>query len=103
MPSTGTPTSAPLNPSAPASGLGQPAVVNKAPATAASSPTGLTESALTATSSATAAAAAATLTAARARLRHLVEAVARQQPGLSWAIGEHADGRTILVTDIAAG
>lgn len=37
------------------------------------------------------------------RLYRLVECVARQEPGLRWAIGEHSDGTTLLVTDIASG
>jgi hypothetical protein len=37
------------------------------------------------------------------RLRRLVAFVARQEPRLNWAIGDHKDGTTILVTDLAHG
>lgn len=40
---------------------------------------------------------------AQARLQRLVDFVARQQPRLSWATGEHRDGTTVLVTDLASG
>jgi hypothetical protein len=36
-------------------------------------------------------------------LQRLLAFVARQQPGVRWAIGTFADGRTLLVTDIANG
>lgn len=42
-------------------------------------------------------------TAADARLHRLLNAVARQEPGLRWAIGERSDGSTVLVTDLANG
>lgn len=37
------------------------------------------------------------------RLRRLLAVVARQEPGLRWAVGTFADGSTRLVTDIANG
>lgn len=37
------------------------------------------------------------------RLQRLLAFVARQEPALRWAIGTFADGRTLLVTDIAGG
>jgi hypothetical protein len=37
------------------------------------------------------------------RLERLLKFVARQEPGLRWAIGDRADGTTILVTDLAHG
>ncbi|WP_099024394.1 DUF5631 domain-containing protein [Mycolicibacterium palauense] len=37
------------------------------------------------------------------RLARLLEYVARQEPGLRWAIGARADGATVLVTDLAYG
>jgi hypothetical protein len=37
------------------------------------------------------------------RLQRLVDAVARQEPRLSWAAGLREDGTTNLVTDLAAG
>jgi hypothetical protein len=39
----------------------------------------------------------------RARLQRLVNAAARQEPGLAWAAGDRADGTTVLVTDLACG
>ncbi len=33
----------------------------------------------------------------------MVTAVARQQPRLAWAAGDHADNTTLLVTDLASG
>jgi hypothetical protein len=38
-----------------------------------------------------------------ARLRRLVAFVARQEPRLNWAVGDHEDGTTVLVTDLAHG
>ena len=37
------------------------------------------------------------------RLERLLKFVARQEPGLRWAIGNRADGTTLLVTDLAHG
>ncbi|OBF23202.1 hypothetical protein A5725_09550 [Mycobacterium kubicae] len=37
------------------------------------------------------------------RLRRLLGFVVRQEPRLSWAVGETADGVTVLVTDLAHG
>lgn len=37
------------------------------------------------------------------RLRRLSGFVARQEPRLNWAVGEHPDGTTVLVTDLAHG
>ncbi|MBS4728083.1 DUF5631 domain-containing protein [Mycobacterium sp. SM1] len=39
----------------------------------------------------------------RQRLRRLLEFVARQEPGLRWAVGERQDGTTVLLTDVAHG
>jgi hypothetical protein len=36
-------------------------------------------------------------------LERLLEFVARQEPGLRWAIGERGDGTAVLVTDLAHG
>lgn len=105
MPSASAPTSAPVNPSS-GGAMTQPAVVNKAPTPAAptsNAPTGLTESALAATASGSAIGATSGQNAAKARLRRLLEAVARQEPRLHWAIGDREDGSTILVTDLACG
>ncbi|OBJ03750.1 Tat (twin-arginine translocation) pathway signal sequence [Mycobacterium alsense] len=37
------------------------------------------------------------------RLQRLVDAVARQAPGLSWAVGLRDDGTTLLVSNVAGG
>jgi Family of unknown function (DUF5631)/Family of unknown function (DUF5632) len=37
------------------------------------------------------------------RLRRIVAFVARQEPRLNWAVGDHEDGKTLLVTDLAHG
>ncbi|MCV7343948.1 DUF5631 domain-containing protein [Mycolicibacterium rhodesiae] len=37
------------------------------------------------------------------QLETVLEFVARQEPGLRWAVGERADGTTVLVTDLAHG
>lgn len=37
------------------------------------------------------------------RLERLLHFVARQEPGLRWAVGERADGAVLLVTDLAHG
>jgi len=102
---TTAPTSAPISATNPASGLTQ-SVVGKAPASAApvnAAPVGITESALAATGSGAAVGTTAAQGAARARLRRFVEAVARQEPRLRWAIGDREDGTTILVTDLDSG
>ncbi|MFZ0905905.1 MAG: DUF5631 domain-containing protein [Mycobacterium sp.] len=39
----------------------------------------------------------------RERLERLLKFVARQEPGLRWAVGKRADGSTLLVTDLANG
>jgi hypothetical protein len=37
------------------------------------------------------------------RLRRLLAFVVRQEPKLTWAVADYADGRTVLVTDLAHG
>ncbi|HZE16039.1 MAG TPA: DUF5632 domain-containing protein [Mycobacterium sp.] len=37
------------------------------------------------------------------RLLRLVKFVARQEPGLRWAVGNREDGTTVLVSDLAHG
>lgn len=37
------------------------------------------------------------------RLRRILMFVARQEPGLRWAVGDLADGTTVVVTDLAHG
>jgi hypothetical protein len=39
----------------------------------------------------------------RERLERLLKFVAHQEPGLRWAVGNRADGTTLLVTDLANG
>jgi hypothetical protein len=39
----------------------------------------------------------------RERLERLLKFVARQEPGLRWAVGNREDGTTLLVTDLAHG
>ncbi|MGH3598134.1 MAG: DUF5632 domain-containing protein, partial [Mycobacterium sp.] len=39
----------------------------------------------------------------RDRLQGLLQFVARQEPGLHWAVGNREDGTTVLVTDLAHG
>ena len=39
----------------------------------------------------------------RERLERLLKFVARQEPGLRWAVGKCADGTTLLVSDLANG
>ena len=39
----------------------------------------------------------------RDRLERLLKFVARQEPGLRWAVGTREDGTTLLVTDLAHG
>jgi len=59
--------------------------------------------AVTATAVGAAAGTVAALSAARSRLRRLLDAVARQEPTLRWAIADRQDGSTVLVTDLASG
>jgi hypothetical protein len=104
MPSTA-PASAPVHPSN-ASPLNQPAVVRQTPTAAgpvAQAPTGLTESAVAATGTGAVAGASAAQTQAELRLQRLLDAVARQEPQLRWAIGDREDGTTVLTTDLASG
>jgi Family of unknown function (DUF5632)/Family of unknown function (DUF5631) len=84
--------------------VGQPAVVRQPvtpmPKTA---PSGFEAQAVAATAGGAVAGAASAEATARARLQRIVDAVARQQPGLAWAAGDRADGTTVLVTDVASG
>jgi hypothetical protein len=66
-------------------------------------PSGLTGQAAAATAGGALAGATSAKAAARNRLQRLVDAVARQQPHLSWAAGDRPDGTTVLVTDLASG
>lgn len=98
-----TPGSAPLGP-ANTSALNQPAVVRQSPTpTPTATMAGLTENAFAATTAGASVGAAAAQTEARQRLQRLLDAVARQEPKLRWAIGDRADGTTVLTTDLASG
>ena len=105
-PTASSPTSAPVNPSSGAGGITQPAVVNKA---AAAPDIGLRpdrthrKCACRNRFRCSGGRRCQPRMPAKNRLRHLVEAVARQQPQLRWAIGERDDGSTVLVTDVASG
>ncbi|CAJ1509593.1 DUF5631 domain-containing protein [[Mycobacterium] burgundiense] len=104
-PATGAPASAPTS-AAGASAFNQQAVVRQAPTAApaaTSVPLGMTETATAAATSGAVTGALSAEAAAKTRLRNLVEAVARQEPKLRWAIGQRDDGSTVLVTDLAAG
>ncbi|WP_142391298.1 DUF5631 domain-containing protein [Mycobacterium sp. ENV421] len=105
MPAAASPGSAPVHPSAGAQ-LNQPAVVRQAPtaaSTAAPAPAGLTENAVAATTTGAMAGASAVVTQAQQRLNRLLDAVARQEPKLRWAIGDRDDVTTVLATDLASG
>ena len=104
-PPAATPSSGPVNPSAGPSGLSQPAMVRQQSSQPAQPPTpaAVGEQAVGATAGGAAAGAASAAATARARLQRLVDAVARQEPRLSWAAGDRSDGTTVLVTDLASG
>jgi hypothetical protein len=106
MPPAAAPGSAPVSPASGSSPTGQPAVVRQQSASAASQASaaaGLAERAFAATAIGAAAGAGAAHHAAKERLQRLLDAVARQQPKLNWAIGEREDGTTLLATDLAGG
>jgi len=98
------PGSAPVNPGS-ANGLNQPAVVRQQPtATPHTNPAaGLTENAVAATTTGVIAGPGAAQAQAQQRLQRLLDAVARQEPKLRWAIGDREDGSTVLATDLASG
>jgi hypothetical protein len=99
------PASAPVNPASGAGAATQPAVVRQAGATAGAPPptAGLTENAVAAATVGATAGVASAQAAAQSRLVALVEAVARQEPRLRWAVGDRDDGTTVLATDLASG
>lgn len=80
-------------------GLGQPAVVRTSPPSPATTP------ATYAAATATAAVGGAEIgrRVDRHRLRRLANAMALQQSRLCWAVGDKADGTTLVVTDLADG
>lgn len=95
--------SAPVGPSA-GSPINQPAVVRQSPTPAPTTTmAGLTENAFSATTAGASVGAGAAQTEARQRLQRLLDAVARQEPKLRWAIADRADGTTVLATDLASG
>lgn len=101
LPPPALPGSAPVN----SASAGQPALVRQQPmvSTSHAPAVGLTERAVAATVTGAAAGIAAENAAAQSRLHRLLDAVARQQPRLRWAIGDLEDGNTVLVTDLADG
>nr|WP_251826306.1 DUF5631 domain-containing protein [Mycobacterium tuberculosis] len=107
---TGPISGAAVTPSSPAAGgsLMSP-VVNKstAPATTQAQPSNPTPPLASATAAATTGAAAGDTSrraAEQQRLRRILDTVARQEPGLSWAAGLRDNGQTtLLVTDLASG
>ncbi|CAJ1586187.1 DUF5631 domain-containing protein [[Mycobacterium] wendilense] len=105
LPPAAAPASAPTS-AASANALHQQGpVVRQAPTPAATSsvPMGLTETATAAATSGAVTGALSAEAATRTRLQNLLEAVARQEPKLRWAVGERDDGTTVLVTDLAGG
>lgn len=99
------PASAPVSPAAGAGSLNQSPVVRQQP-TAPNPPTpavAVTENAAAAATAGALAGAASARNTARTRLQKLIEAVARQEPRLRWAIGDREDGSTVLTTDLASG
>ncbi len=96
---------APTSSPAGTGGLGQPAVVRQTatPPAVSQTPAGVTEQALAAAGDAAVAGEASAAATAGARLQRLTDAVARQEPRLRWAVGERADGTSVLVTDLASG
>lgn len=104
--SAAAPVSAPVTPSSASPAVTQSVIANKPAAPmhpTGHSAAGLTESAFAATASGAIAGAAAAQNADRVRLRRLVEAVARQEPRLRWAVGDRDDGTTVVVTDVGSG
>ncbi|WP_173391188.1 DUF5631 domain-containing protein, partial [Mycobacterium canetti] len=107
---TGPISGAAVTPSSPAAGgsLMSP-VVNKSttPATTQAQPSNPTPPLASATAAATTGAAAGDTSrraAEQQRLRRILDTVARQEPGLSWAAGLRDNGQTtLLVTDLASG
>lgn len=97
----------PTHPTTGSSGTTQPTVVSRsgtAPAPSpAQAPPGVGAQAAIATAGGTLAGAVSATASAQIRLQRLVEAAARQQPQLRWAVADRADHTTVLVTDVAGG
>ncbi|WP_197382901.1 DUF5631 domain-containing protein [Mycolicibacterium mengxianglii] len=105
-PAAAMPASAPVHPASGTAAGTQPAVVRQQPTSAAAvttPPTGLVENALTSATAGAVAGAASEQSIAQARLDRLLEAVARQEPKLKWAIADREDGSTVLAADLASG
>ncbi|CAN5264175.1 hypothetical protein BH11ACT7_BH11ACT7_07060 [soil metagenome] len=103
-PTAPAPLSAPVNPASGTAASSQPAVVRQQPTSIPTAPpTGLVENAAAAAATGAIASATSEQAVAQARLQRLLDAVARQEPKITWAIGDHEDGTTILVTDLASG
>lgn len=104
-PAAASPLSAPVNPASGQSPIGQPTVVKQQPVASAAplSSAGLVENAAAATATGAVAGVASQKTVAQKRLQTLVDFVARQEPKLSWIVGDREDGTTVLATDLASG
>lgn len=100
------PLSAPTSAASGTAASNQPSVVRQAPTAATPTgvtPAGIAETAMGSAATGAIAGAAAQQSIEQARLDRLLEAVARQEPKLKWAIGDREDGTTVLVTDLASG
>jgi len=100
------PGSAPVHPSAGGAGVGQPTAVARQPTaapTAAQTPPGVGTQGVLATAGGALAGAISADATERTRLQRLLAAVTRQEPRLTWAIGDRLDETTVLVTDLASG
>ena len=95
-------------PAVTAAGAPVSAPATAAPALAHSSvvrqqPAAVVANAITATTIGALAGSGAARSAAVSRLRRLLDAMARQEPRLRWAIGDWEDGSTVALTDLAGG
>jgi uncharacterized protein DUF5632/uncharacterized protein DUF5631 len=100
------PGSAPVHPSAGGAGVGQPTAVARQPTaapTAAQTPPGVGTQGVLATAGGALAGAISADATERTRLQRLLAVVTRQEPRLTWAIGDRLDETTVLVTDLASG
>ena len=104
-PAAAMPASAPVNPASGTGAANQPVVRQVQPTAAPTAPAtpGLTENAVAAASVGATAGIASAQAVAHSRLVSLVESVARQEPLLSWAVGDLDDDTTVLATDLASG
>lgn len=105
LPPPASPSSAPVTPSAGQSAANQPTVVRRtAPSPVPPHPPStLGTQAVLATATGAAIGTTSAEATARNRLQRIVTTVARQQPRLAWAAGDHPDNTTLLVTDLASG